>query len=264
MRAGIDGQHADAAWAPGGGSSSNVSGWGDTAHRGRSGRGRARSGRGRGSSRGDGQRGVASTAIQGAASHEARDHECDSAMEEEGEGDEGAEEEELAGDQPLDDPNTGPKAAGAGAVTEQSPPAKKARGSPSPSPLSTPAAAPTACAQTEDVRKALRRMKKERECCLTTACAQNEDAFWPPGWNLEMLDACEASDLRSIEASVTGFEASDSSGVRAPPPSPASCTPTEPDRDFDPLTPTGVPRHRLSPMTAQTPELVSFPKEELP
>ena len=181
-------------------------------------------------------------------------------MEEEGEGEEGAEEEELAGDQPLDDPDTGSKAAGAGAVTEQPPPAKKARGSPSPSPLSTPAAAPTACAQTEDVRKALRRMKKECECCLTMACAQNEDAFWPPGWNLEMLDACEASDLRSIEASVTGLEASDSSGVRAPPPSPASCTPTEPDRDLDPLTPTGVPRHRLSPMTAQTPELVSFPK----
>ena len=200
----------------------------------------------------------------GFASWEARDHECDSAMEEEGEGEEGAEEEELAGDQPLDDPDTGPKAAGAGAVTEQPPPAKKARGSPSPSPLSTPAAAPTACAQTEDARKALRRMKKECECCLTTACAQNEDAFWPPGWNLEMLDACEASDLRSIEASVTGLEASDSSGVRAPPPSPASCTPTKPDRDFDPLTPTGVPRHRLSPMTAQTPELVSFPKEELP
>ena len=45
-----------------------------------------------------------------------------------------------------------------------------------------------------------------------------------------------------------------------PSPLPASCAPTEPDRDLDPLTPTGVPRHRLSPMTAQTPELVSFPK----
>ncbi len=137
----------------------------------------------------------------GFASWEARDHECDSAMEEEGEGEEGAEEEELAGDQPLDDPDTGSKAAGAGAVTEQSPPAKKARGSPSPSPLSTPAAAPTACAQTEDARKALRRMKKECECCLTMARAQKEDAFRPLArtsrcWMLAKHRTCKASKHR--------------------------------------------------------------------